>query len=424
MRRAALCVFLVACGAPAPRPTSLATPPAAEAPGIPFEAAEPKILELLSASDPRVAQRTGISPSEATQQKIQDGSILAEDAEARVRGGSLDLFAFRGRARVLKQAREILAASRGGVPLERELLERLVATEEARTAIESRLGDESASLVRAMVTTWSTPASPGDRDAWVAKRLAQVRGSLATAGEAAGPSGLEEALYPLERLVDPAIFPRAVVALTELRVALADDRRVPPKSMRDSELAARARDFLGVTTPPAELRRELARAEEIVAKQLGARPDIEARIFVSGRCDGGSPARALAPPPERLAICGTLRALASDGRAALAALHDEVVAAMWALGAPDDVARLAAKLDEDRTRELRRFARTEPLVAIGVGAAALLLMRGGEPQKLAERAAAWLAFGDAPLDVVARELFSGSAGATGAAARAPGAPRP
>jgi hypothetical protein len=123
----------------------------------------------------------------------------------------------------------------------------------------------------------------------------------------------------------------------------------------------------------------------------------------------------MAPPPERLGACHLrhLAATAPDapGRAAaLVALHDSMVVALWAL----DVARGGTTLADATARRrlaahgavstqarLERIALARPVDAIAAGVAAAMLLDG---QDLPGRARAWCALGDVPLDIAAQKL--------------------
>jgi hypothetical protein len=86
----------------------------------------------------------------------------------------------------------------------------------------------------------------------------------------------------------------------------------------------------------------------------------------------------------------------------LVTLHDDVVVALSAVTtAPPPRTLLFSQPDDDRLDEIRRSARERPIVALGLGLAAELIFRGPDPMA---RLRAWNALGDAPLDVVAREI--------------------
>ena len=163
--------------------------------------------------------------------------------------------------------------------------------------------------------------------------------------------------------------------------------------------------------------RALAKEASAHADERAVSKLAESMTFIPGTCgpsDPGSRVRALGPPPERSFICGALHALhdAADeaSRAAAAvALHDEAVVALWALAIhgsrgtghmPDSAAVIAHPFfgaQPDREARLVRIAEARPVAAIGAGLGAGLMVGA----KMTDR---WLAFGDAPLDVIQREL--------------------
>jgi hypothetical protein len=122
----------------------------------------------------------------------------------------------------------------------------------------------------------------------------------------------------------------------------------------------------------------------------------------------------MAAPKEREPACHLrhLVARADDDAAravALAAMHDHVVVAVWALEVARGASTIAQAEGAHRlltpvVPELRaryeRIALARPVAAIGAGEAARILMEG-DPKA---RAAAWSALGDVPLDVAEREL--------------------
>jgi hypothetical protein len=94
---------------------------------------------------------------------------------------------------------------------------------------------------------------------------------------------------------------------------------------------------------------------------------------------------------------------------ALVALHDGAQLAMRAvemLGddrVPETAAArhpLLSPLDTDAVAKWTRVASTDPVVVLGMGAAARVLARNG-PVHAREAARAWAALGNAPIDVVA-----------------------
>jgi len=431
---------LVACAGPPARraPAALAARPADEARGhtADFARLEDQVIDWLAAADPRLARRADTTASETTLSRIGTDGVLAEDAAARIVGGSLDLFAFRARARVLDEAAARLAAFREPLPeagpagsslarprLERELLVRLVAEERARDDHEAKLGDAAGDLVRGIVSTWTLPRTPQDvpkRDAWVSGHLLEIRASLRdTAGPRTGPPDLDVALYPLERLLAPLQFPKGSAAIAELRMALDDDMRAIPKLQDATRIARAAKVHLGVDVDPAampaRLERIEARLRDLASGALGAsgaeRPAVEARarelLMAQRRCPAvpDSRVRSMAPPPERAAICGVLRALTEEERpaAALVALHDDVLLSFAAVvAAPPPRTGLLSHPDDDVVDAVERMGRERPVVVLGVALAAEILY--GPPGGADDRLRAWRALGEAPLDVVAREV--------------------
>jgi hypothetical protein len=112
----------------------------------------------------------------------------------------------------------------------------------------------------------------------------------------------------------------------------------------------------------------------------------------------------MTPPPERAGACGALRALTEDAApaAALVALHDDVLLSFAAVvAAPPPRTGLLSHPADDDVDALLRMARERPVVVLGVALAAELLYgHDGADARLA----AWRALGEAPLDVVAREM--------------------
>jgi hypothetical protein len=406
-----------------------------------FDREEDAAMSWIAAADPRLAARErangGAVASDAEVLKeIGMEAVLAEDATAAIHNGSLDLFAFRARARALHKAAAHVAASPNGLPetaqpeagdasppgrpkLERELLERLIDEEQARTAEEAQLGDAAGDLVRAIVATWTPPGGPEEwtvRDAWVGAHLLELRDALRQHRPRSGPPDLDVALYPLERLLAPLVFPRGSAAIAQLRVGLDEDMRTVPPIALPERVAREAKVHLGVSldpaTLPARFEQTAARLAELASAALdasgSARPTVEARarelLFVEGWCPavGGSRVRSMAPPPERAAICGVIGALTQEPAPALVALHDDLLLAAAAVTtSPPPRTGLLSHPDDDVVDGLRRTARERPVLAIGVALAAELLYgTDGADARLR----AWRGLGEAPLDVVAREL--------------------
>jgi len=427
---AAACARAPARGARAPDP-----PPVDQAKEVAsFVRLEDEAMSWIAAADPRLAARASGPPTDEVLKQIGTEAVLAEDATAVIHGGSLDLFAFRARASALEQAAHRVAAFAGTLPdgappdgaiarpkLERELLARIIEEEQVRAAEEAKLGDASGDLVRAIVSTWTLPAVPEEwplRDAWVSKHLLEIRESLRKGQPRTGPLDLDVELYPLERLLAPLQFPRGSAAIAQLRVGLDEDMRAVPTLVVPERVAFEAKVHLGVAVDAASLAarfaRTAARLRDLASAALeasgGGRPAIEARarqlLLVERPCPAvpGTRVRSMGPPPERAAICGVLRALMEEPvqAAALVALHDDILLAAAAVTAsPPPRTGLLSHPEDDLVDALRRAARERPVPAIGVGLAAeLLYATPGEDARLR----AWRSLGEAPLDVVEREI--------------------
>ncbi|MBX3258304.1 MAG: hypothetical protein KF782_01185 [Labilithrix sp.] len=459
MRRAllpALLVVLVTACAPARgRPASRATN--AEIGAEAFDEREAEILRDLGAVDRRLAQRTRVMPSEDDLRRVTMAAVLREDPTLAVVDGAIDPFSFDARARGLAVAKQKIAALPANVARERaserDLLARLVDEEAARLEEERALPRSASSLVRAIVQTWRVPrsaAEAADTDRWLARRLAGVYDAMtasvdpATSLDVVRARELDDALDALERIAANPAFIRAMQELVRVREAL-ESAASKPAAKAESEwgvIAARARAHLGTTESPDELARELAAAEAdlrarteaaVAAAGLGRdslEASLEKQVFVSGPClDAvpGSPVRSMAAPQEREPACHLrhLVAHADDDAAraiALAAMHDHVAVASWAL----DVARGAATIAETQGRHrlfvpvlpgtrarYERIALARPVAALGAGEAVRVLLAGD----VYARATAWSSLGDVPLDVARREL-----GTSGAARVGRGAP--
>lgn len=435
-----LCALLVpACGAPAAgsgAAVSAAAPPHDDgrAATASFAQVEATALAWMSVSDPRLATRTGVTAPRELADKIGMDAVMAEDVSARLRGASLDLFAFKARERALAEATRVVAASLDALPeagpvggelrrprLERELLIRLLEEETARAEDEAKMGDSSGDLVRAIVGTWMPPAAPQDvqeRDAWVAAHLLEIHDSL-RGTPLTGPPDLDHALDPLERLLVPMQYPRGMAAVAQLRVAIGQDTRVAP-SVESAERVARAvRKHLGLAVDVAALPTQFVSLEARLRSEAeaGLQPLDEASrratlgqarelLFATAGCPQvtDSPVRSMAPPPERGAVCGALRALSEHGTrlAAVIALHDEVQLSLAAVtsATPPRTSLMCHPADED-VDALRRMARERPAVALAPALAAQIAFGPGVSDA---RIAAWRDLGEVPLDVLAREL--------------------
>ena len=81
-----------------------------------FGGLEDDALGWLAAANPRLASRESVTAPEAVLKRIGTEAVLAEDVSASIRGNSLDLFAFRARARALDQAAQRVATFTGRLP--------------------------------------------------------------------------------------------------------------------------------------------------------------------------------------------------------------------------------------------------------------------------------------------------------------------
>jgi hypothetical protein len=432
-------LLAASCAVPASKSPLAPASPAAEAQAAAaniaeLAASEERAFGWLAAADPRLAARLGMEAPADVLNQIGTEAVLAEDASASIHDGALDLFGFRARALAVERAAKEAAAAPAALPgnaaagapmgrplLERELLVRFIEEERARGTDEAALGAASGDLVRAMLSTWKAPS--GDdawraRDAWAAKHLLDIADSLRGAKAPAGPLDLDEALYPLERLLAPLQFPKASAALARVRTALDDARGIPALWSAES-IARGAKTHLGTAIDVTTFRARLeparanlrAKALALLAGAGEGRAALEAHarelLFVEGPCPAitASRIRSAAPPPERAAACGVLKALASDASTAPAvvALSDDVDLAVAAFDpSPPPRTGLLSHPDNDLVDTLRRSARQRPVVALGLAVAAVVLY--DDPSVADARTRAWAQLGEAPLDVVAREV--------------------
>lgn len=429
---AAVCSACAAAPAPPPhaRPTDDGASDRASTER--FFQVERQALDWIAAADPRLAARARLAPSDSVLKRIGTEAVLAEDVAAQIRGGSLDLFAFQGRARALLEAAHVLEGDRERLPetaaptaplarpgLERALLGRLIEEERGRAVDEANLREASGDLIRGILSTWTPPEAPQDwqeRDVWVSKHLLEIRESLRDRGLRGGPLDLDTTLYPLERLLVPLDFPRGAAAIAEVRLALDADTRAFPPLVDPARIAAEVELHLGLKIDPSAMGPRLARLGERLrvlaqhALEESAAPQAAiARathlLLVEATCPAvtGTLVRAMAPPPERGAICGAIRALTEepDPAAALVALHDDVLLTFAGITTtPPPRTQLLSSPENEEVDTLLRSVRERPVPSLGVALAAEILYAsdGGD-----ERLRAWRALGEAPLDVVARE---------------------
>ncbi len=393
----------------------------------------------MAAADARIAAR-GITADKASLQHATMGAILAEDPSLAMEGDRPDIFSFDVRARAIDAAAGTLArwktppedvlGTRPG--LEMELLARFIASEKLRLASERDLPRSAGVLLGALVTTWRTPdvKDVSDQDDWLSRRFSEVTKSL-------GPKSLtpderdelDDALDPLEHLLEG--FAKSHAALVELRLAVQRvDLANKPRDRWDvvsARLAADTGARLSSETLLAFLSTEAKSLRDEIDKLVGVKmtEDLAARaadvvLAPDGTCRAaftGSKMRALGPPEERAFDC-TMRArviaahTADENFDVLVAMHDAVVTAAWALvfargGDATTIAlaapRLIAPLSPTASGKLTRFAATHPIESISRALSIEWIMRNGLGDA-ALRAEAWKNFGDAPLDIVDREV--------------------
>lgn len=447
LRRGGLAALFVTACAPAVTGGGGKSAPDADATAA-FYADERNVLGLLAAADPRIARRTGLEPSADQSGKAVLGAILAEDPNAALEANRTDLFSFDVRARAIAEARKGLAKytspiadphpSDGRRPdLELVLLRRLLDEEDARLAEERHLPQSGAILVRASAATWSAPRTAADleqRDAWFATRIETLHKSLTPKSlRAADIEDLEDALDPLERVAftDGTPYAKSHAAFTDLRIALGSLAAGPgpdAQTMRDA-LVDGMKAHLGVTLSPetlvrifetaaANLERDIANL--VGAKLTDARFESEARGLLDPTpCTfrASTILRKAAPPPERALACvlpaRAEKATTSDALVGvLAQAHTALVVGGWALRTiagsetakpATDHAKTLRPLPQDVVARLERRAITMPVTAIGSALVTEWLYREGMTAS-ALRGAAWMVFGDAPFDLLEREL--------------------
>jgi hypothetical protein len=203
--------------------------------------------------------------------------------------------------------------------------------------------------------------------------------------------------------------------------------QAPPRAADPRELERSIGAHLGVSFPIAVVRSRLERAEAalrdaVKSLSTGLSPDdvrkaersAEGMLLGAEAC--GKPAsriRSALPSPERAAACAVVHRAGGDLSARIA-MHDDVTVALWAVlvrgeGADPDEAQakhhLLAAVPPERSVRLVRFAAVRPAAAIGAGLAVEMLASHGI-DRVRRAAEAWADFGDAPFDVVEREVFA------------------
>lgn len=410
--------------------------------GVDFVRVEEEALQWLAAEDPRLATRFGLAAPEWMLNRIRTDAVLREDGRAVVRGGSLDIFAFEGRDLVLRRVASLvgddapLPVSEDGnlrlrqTRLESVLARRVISEERARLDDEMRLGDASGELVRGLVDELRVPVpAEGEvgRDEWVARSLLEIQGSLAALSSRGAHRDLDTALYPLERMLSSAQFPKAARALVDLRIAM-DVAARPLAELPDlADVIRRVRMHIGVELDPGDFDDRMSRLATAIGAEIDrrlssslsspsgpdasgvTRADLEARarglLLGADSCPCESETRigCMGPSPERRGICAILRALTEvpERTAALIALHDDVVIARTVLRANVAVrTSLLSRPPAELVDQLLDTARTSPVFVLGIALATELLYASDGSDA---RIACWRRLGDVPLDIAARE---------------------
>lgn len=420
MRIPLFATLLAGCGAaaqplaPAARPTTPAS----------FAHVEDEVLRDLAAVDARLARRSRVTPSTQDLRRVAMAAVLEEDRTVVLVDGAIDPLSFDARARGLSAAKGKIARL-PAESTERELLDRLVEGEVVRLEEERALPRSSSALVRAIVETWQAPESDAETaedDRWLARRLSEIRESLAEGLDVVRARELDDALDALEHLATG--LTRATQELVRLREALEETAARAGKAPADWDaVTRRARAHLGLAPDEARLERtekaaralaERALAETRLGRDVSG--SLEKQAFAAGPCLDAVPAsrvRSMAAPNEREPGCHLRHLVAraaepADRATALALLHDHVVLAQWALAVArggslaeaERKHRLLVAVPPEARSHLERIALARPVAALGAAETARLLL-DGDPRA---RATAWSALGDVPLDVAEREL--------------------
>jgi hypothetical protein len=431
----------VACGGSTGAPLQHPAKPAGRAALDKFLGDEERVLVLLAAADPRVAAR-GVVVDEDALHHAAMGGILAEDPTLAMEGNRPDVLSFDVRDHALQMASKIMAgwvapptdpdpASALRPEIELELLHRLVAEETLRLANERAVPRSASTLLGGLAATWRTPAKKdvSFKDDWLSRRLGEMEAAL-------GPQSLtllernelDDALDPIERVMADGL-PKSRQALVRLRLAVEGvetatrgaDRwhAVGEQLQADTGTVLSADTLLSLLqTEAKQLATDVAELVVKVTEEAATRAG-ELLVGPLETCHTTTPSRirSLEPPPERLFDC-SLRArliaahTADEVLGVLLELHDAVVAAAWAVvlarGGDDTAIALAAPrplspMTPTIEGKLKRFAATHPVEAVARALSIEWVMRNGLGEA-ALRAEAWRAFGDAPIDVIDREV--------------------
>lgn len=415
----------LACG---PSPT--AKPPEHGKPTVDaFAICEAQVLGVM-AVDPRIAAR-GATPDANAIHHVAMGAILAEDPTIAMEGDRPDVLSFGLRARALAAATTTFSPCKTMGGLEVELVARFLAAETFRLTSERDLPGSASTLLSALAATWRAPDGndAGRHDEWLARRIQEIaqtvdKGTLTVAEL----QDLDDSLDPLERELESQ--PKSRAALLAMRLGIQRVTAAAPSDRWSSvaqSLAELAGTHLSAETLLALLGTEAKLLAAEIAQLVGVKltDDVAARAgeiltappLACHTVAAGSTLRAFEPPEERAFDC-VLRArtvaahTADENLEVLVAMHDAIVTAAWAvviarggdaraiaLAAPKRIAPMPPTLEG----KLMRFATVHPASAITRALSIEWIMRNGLAEA-ALRADAWRTFGDAPLDIVEREL--------------------
>lgn len=413
-----------------------------------FRASERSLLEDLAHSDARLMSR--VSPKPTAEELKDPDRTLAGDRAEWLSLPFVDPFAATDREMALEDATSTLAstalpddarfgpkalaassdldASIRWLAIDQELLRRLLAEEKARLESERTLPRGAIELLPALVVAWPLRHSTAELDATVAWRLSDVRKSLAPGVFSAS----ERDAMRISLVALAAKAPRGSKTRSELAQlddVLARTWTAPYSTVEEASFEGELRTFVDADASLDAVPPTLERVTEMLAGQIDAafgvldathRASVLARAKVMllspKACAVRWPARTardLAPPAERALACSLVRGMSDaatdeDEIASLVALHDAAVLGAWAVAFHGKVREPKAAWDRYvplvslTTEERARVTREASVRPAGFVAAALaadvLFARGGGGVK--RRAAAWRAFGEAPLDIV------------------------
>jgi hypothetical protein len=405
--------------------------PAAGTPS--FDEIEAKVLARASVADARLAQRTGLTPSEADLDSATMSVIAGDSQDAIVIDGKLDPFSFDARAKMIQSAKDLARTlpNDADSALERTLVDRLLEEELARVQEERALPESASTLIDAMTSTLPEGGDLAKRDKWIARRLDTITEAYrARPLREAQRAELDDTLDPLEKKA--AGYPETLVALSRLRDVLEAVRGpAGPASRPDAVHLYSAFIDRRPTTMPAldtdaarvvaQLTAEIHKRESALSDTLVRRIEADAgkKLVDRGACrldaDAGR-VRRMPSSREREDACRLVRVVAETDEkndeqvlAALLVLRDRANMARWltadAGSRPSHPFQSTVSMPD--ARKLERGVVAHPAAALAAMKAADLLVAvapGAPFDETKRRAAAWQKVGDAPLDVIAERL--------------------